>query len=211
MPPIELLLTFTVAALLMSLSPGPSNLYVMARSIGQGTKAGVVAAIGLALGAMVHVIATTLGVAAIFEYSPLAYTVLKLAGAAYLIYLGIRYLTTRPEIADAAAPVHRTPHGRILRESMLVEITNPKTALFFLALLPQFVVPEAGPVAPQLLLLGLISTFAAIPCDVTVAVASGRAARWLARNERAQVLQQRLSGGILLTLGGYILFEEARR
>lgn len=211
MPPIELLLTFTVAALLMSLSPGPSNLYVMARSIGQGTKAGVVAAIGLALGAMVHVVATTLGVAAIFEYSPFAYTVLKLAGAAYLIYLGVRYLTARPETAGATAPIRHTPHGRILRESMLVEITNPKTALFFLALLPQFVVPEAGPVAPQLLLLGLISTFAAIPCDVAVAVASGRAARWLARNERAQVLQQRLSGSILLGLGGYILFEEARR
>lgn len=211
MPPIELLLTFTVAALLMSLSPGPSNLYVMARSIGQGTKAGVVAAVGLALGSMVHVIATTLGVAAIFEYSPLAYTVVKLAGAAYLIYLGVRYLIARPEIADAAAPARRMPHGRILRESMLVEITNPKTALFYLALLPQFVAPEAGPVAPQLLLLGLIATFSAIPCDVIVAMASGRAARWLARNERAQVLQQRLSGGILFGLGGYILFEEARR
>ena len=211
MPPIELLLAFTFAALLMSLSPGPSNLYVMARSIGQGTQAGIVAAVGLAIGSMVHVIATTLGVAAIFKYSPLAYTVLKLIGAAYLIYLGIRYLTTRPEAADAGTVAPGMSRGRILRESMLVEITNPKTALFYLALLPQFVAPEAGPVAPQLLLLGLIATFSAIPCDVTVAVASGRAARWLARNERAQVLQQRISGGILLGLGGYILFEEARR
>ncbi len=208
MPPFELLLAFTAAALVMNLSPGPSNLYVMARSIGQGTRAGVVAALGLALGAMVHVIATTFGIAAIFEYSPMAYTALKLAGAAYLIYLGIGYLTGPADATGAAAPVPPKPPAQILRESMLVEITNPKTALFFLALLPQFVAPEAGPVAPQLLLLGLIATISAIPCDVTVAVASGRAARWLARNARAQVFQQRLSGSILVGLGGYILFDE---
>ena len=210
MPPIELLLAFALAALVMNLSPGPSNLYVMARSIGQGTSAGIVAALGLALGGMVHVVATTLGIAAVFEYSPLAYSVLKVAGAAYLIYLGLGYLIQRQSAEGAEGPARRKPHMRILRESMLVEITNPKTALFFLALLPQFVVPEAGPVAPQLLLLGLIVTASAIPCDVFVAMASGRAARWLAHNRRAQDCQQRLSGSILVGLGGYILFDEVR-
>ena len=90
-----------------------------------------------------------------------------------------------------------------------MEITNPKTALFFLALLPQFVVPEAGPVAPQLLALGLIVTLTAIPCDVAVAVASGRVAGWMANNPRAQALQQRISGAVLIGLGGYILLDQA--
>jgi threonine/homoserine/homoserine lactone efflux protein len=210
MPSIEILVAFTAAALLMNLSPGPSNFYVMARSIGQGTRSGVVAALGLALGSVVHVVATTFGIAAIFEYSPLAYTALKLVGAGYLIYLGYCYVTAGSAAAAPDAQLRHKPQSAILRESMLVEITNPKTALFFLALLPQFVVPEAGPVAPQLLLLGLIVTVSAIPCDVVVALAAGRAAGWFARNQRAQIIQQRISGGILLGLGGYILFEEAR-
>ena len=188
MPPIEILLAFAVAALVMNLSPGPSNLYVMARSIGQGTGAGIVAALGLALGSMVHVVATTLGIAAVFEYSPLAYTALKVAGAAYLIYLGIDYLRRRESAAQTDGPVRRRPHMRILRESMLVEITNPKTALFFLAFLPQFADVAAGPLAPQILLLGMIVTLSGLPCDALVAALSGRAGRLLTASSLARRL-----------------------
>ena len=91
---------------------------------------------------------------------------------------------------------------------MIVEATNPKTALFFLALLPQFVDPAAGPVAPQFLLLGLIVTVSAVPCDVLVAVSAAKVSQWLIRHERAQVIQERVSGSILLGLGGYIVASE---
>ena len=96
----------------------------------------------------------------------------------------------------------------VFRESVVVEATNPKTALFFLALLPQFVDPAAGPVAPQFLLLGLIVTVSAIPCDMLVAVAAARVSQWLIRHEQAQVIQERVSGSILLGLGGYIVAAE---
>lgn len=93
---IEVLITFTAAALLMNISPGPSNLYIIARSIAQGTQGGVVAALGLAVGSMLHVVATVLGLSAIFSHFPTLYTIVKLAGAAYLIYLGISYWNSKP-------------------------------------------------------------------------------------------------------------------
>ncbi len=155
MPSLEVLLAFTVTAVVMNLSPGPSNLYVMARAISQGATGGLVAAAGLAVGSLVHVVAAVFGLAAVFQYSPLAYTVFKLAGAGYLIYLGVSYWRARPAAIDEAERLPVKSLGTVFRESVIVEATNPKTALFFLALLPQFVDPAAGPVAPQFLLLGL--------------------------------------------------------
>ncbi len=109
MPSIEVLLGFTAAALVMNISPGPSNLYVMARAIAQGTQGGIVAAIGLAVGSLVHVIATALGLSALFAHSPTLYMVIKLSGAAYLIYLGITYWRSKgsDDRAKAAQPVQK--------------------------------------------------------------------------------------------------------
>ena len=208
MPTSESLILFTTAALLMNISPGPSNLYVMARTIAQGTQAGVVAALGLAAGSMVHVAATVLGLAAVFEYSPLTYTVVKLLGAAYLIYLGISYWLANSDPEKPGENVERKTTPVIFRESLIVEVTNPKTALFFLALLPQFVSPETGPVAPQLLVLGLIVTLSAIPCDLLVAFFAGKVAHWLKRHPSAQTIQDRVSGTILTGLGSYIIVDE---
>ena len=210
MPSLEVLLAFTAAALVMNISPGPSNLYVMARSIAQGTEGGLVAAAGLAVGSLVHVLATVLGLSAVFNASPLLYTVVKVLGAAYLIYLGISYWRAGPAETPVDAPrVPRKPLATVFRESVIVEVTNPKTALFFIAFLPQFVVPESGPVWTQLLVLGAIVTISALPCDVLVAVAASRVARWLTRHERAQVIQERVSGSILLGMGAYIMADEA--
>ena len=208
MPSFEVLLGFTVAALVMNLSPGPSNLYVMARAVSQGAHGGLVAAAGLAVGSLVHVFAAVFGLAVVFQYSPLAYTVFKLAGAGYLIYLGVSYWRAGPASLGEAQRLPVKSLATVFRESVIVEATNPKTALFFLALLPQFVDPAAGPVAPQFLLLGLIVTVSAIPCDVLVAVAAARVSQWLIRHERAQVIQERVSGSILLGLGGYIVAAE---
>ncbi len=209
MPSLEALLIFTGAALAMNLSPGPSNLYVMSRSIAQGTLAGAVAAAGLAVGGLVHVVAATIGVAAVLQHVPAAFTALKLVGAAYLVYLGIRHFMAMRRGAPSPQRIAARPRLRIFLESALVEILNPKTALFFLALLPQFVDPAAGPVAPQMLLLGLIVTLSAIPCDLAVAFASGRVAGLIGGSGWLSRAQHAVSGTVLVGLGVMVAF--ARR
>ena len=209
MPSTEVLIAFTAAALLMNISPGPSNLYVMARAIAQGAKGGMVAAMGLAVGSMVHVVAAVLGLSAIFNHSPTLYTLIKLAGAAYLIYLGISYWKSKTAGASKnIQPAREKPLSSVFRESIIVEVTNPKTALFFIALLPQFVAAESGPVSQQLLILGIIVTLSALPCDILVAVSSSKVSNWLVRHERAQQIQERVSGAILFGMGAYIAVDE---
>lgn len=210
---IEILLTFTLAAFLMSISPGPSMLYIIARSIAQGSKGGIISAIGLAVGGMVHVFATVLGLSAIFKYSPTLYTIVKLVGAAYLIYLGYCYWKDSNLINDNEEAVETKikvkPLITIFKESILVEVTNPKTALFFIALLPQFVAPEAGSIPLQLFILGLIAIIVAIPCDIFVAVFSSKISSWLTKNKKAQVIQERVSSSILFGMGSFIVADEA--
>lgn len=205
MPSTEVLLAFTVAALMLNISPGPSNLYVMARSIAQGTQGGIVAAAGLAVGSLVHVIATVMGLSALFSHSPTLYMVVKLAGAAYLIYLGISYWksNTPGESMEVAKPKEK-PLLSVFKESIIVEVTNPKTALFFIALLPQFVSPESGSVALQLSILGMIVTLSAMPCDLLIAVSASKVSRWIIKHQRAQLIQERISGFILFGMGAFI-------
>ena len=204
MPSSETLLLFTLAALAMNISPGPSNLYVMSRSLVQGTSAGLIAAGGLATGSLFHVTVTSLGLAAILKVSPLAFLAMKLAGAGYLVFLGLKLLLTKSAALKPDALLPKKPLGRVFRESCVVEILNPKTALFFLAFLPQFADPKAGALAPQLLLLGVIVTLTAIPCDAVVAVLSGRAAQLLRRRPIFQKLQNWVSGSVLIGLGATI-------
>jgi threonine/homoserine/homoserine lactone efflux protein len=201
MPSFGHLALFAAAALALNAAPGPSNFYVLSRSLAQGAAAGLISTVGLALGSLFHVALAVAGLAALLRYAPAAYDAIRLAGAAYLIYLGIRLLRQR----DAgAAPVEgqRRPIGRVLFDAALVEMLNPKTALFFLAFLPQFVEPAAGPAAPQLLLLGLIVTLTALPCDALVALAGSRAARLFADAARRH-WPRRLAGSTLIGLGLY--------
>ena len=204
MPSLDTLLVFTVAAFVLSASPGPSNLYVLARSVSQGHRAGYVAALGLASGGLVHVAGAALGLAALFHQSATAFTIVKYIGAAYLVWLGIQCLRdgvrNQPLKVETTGIAQRSK-GRIFRESALVEILNPKVALFFLAFLPQFVDPAAGPVALQTLVLGLIVTATALPCDLFVAWSAGRIAGLLRRQPIWLRLQNFLSGTILIGLG----------
>ena len=209
MPSIEVLIAFTAAALLMNISPGPSNLYVMARAIAQGTQGGIVAAMGLAVGSLVHVVATALGLSAIFAHSPTLYMIVKLTGAAYLLYLGITYWKSKGSGGNETIERPKEkPLLSVFQQSVIVEVTNPKTALFFIALLPQFVVPESGPVSQQLLILGIIVTMSALPCDILVAVSSSKISTWLIKHKRAQQIQDRISGSILFAMGAYIVSDE---
>lgn len=214
MPSIESLLTFTFAAFLLNLSPGPSNFYIIARTLEQGVSGGLAAVAGLATGSLIHVVAAVLGLSALFNYSPLAYSAIKFIGAGYLIYLGISALRQGMKTnSQQAIELQSTPSQllsqKIFRQSVFVEVSNPKTALFFIALLPQFIDPLAGPAAPQFLLLGLIVTLSAIPCDLFVTFFASRAAEWLKGNTAAQRWQDRISGSILTALGIYVLLDEA--
>jgi threonine/homoserine/homoserine lactone efflux protein len=207
MPTIDALLTFAFASFLLSISPGPSNLYIMARSMSQGPQAGFSAAGGMAIGSFVYVLATALGIAAIFQYSPLAYTLLKLLGAAYLIYLGWQYFKLQVSDTEQPQTIKIMSTAKIFRQSIVVELTNPKTALFFLAFLPPFVNPQAGSVIMQLIILGCLYAVIALCCDLSVALLSGKLGRWIAQHPQAIIWQDRLAGGILMGLGGFICFE----
>ncbi|HEY4161836.1 MAG TPA: LysE family translocator [Dongiaceae bacterium] len=204
MPGTNTLLLFTLAALAMNIAPGPSNLYVMSRSLAQGTSAGLIAAAGLGIGSLFHVTVTSLGLAMILKYSPMAFLAMKLGGAGYLIFLGLRMLLSRSQNLSPDALLPKRSLASVFRQSCLVEILNPKTALFFLAFLPQFADPKVGPLAPQLLLLGTIVTVTGVPCDALVAVLSGRAAALLRRRPIFQKLQNWISGSVLVGLGATI-------
>lgn len=127
---IETLLTYSITALILNISPGPSNLYIIARSIAQGVRGGIIAAAGLAIGLLVHVLAAAFGLSAIFKYSPLIYTIVKLVGAGYLIYLGISCWRSEKASADSKHLSNTKSNMQIFKESVLVEVTNPKNCPF---------------------------------------------------------------------------------
>lgn len=210
MPSFETLFTFGAAALLLSLSPGPSNLYIMARSMGQGHQSGIAAAGGMAVGSFAYVFATALGLAAVFAYSPLAYLTVKLAGAAYLIYLGIQHIRSTSNTSVNSSSVKTMTMSSVFRQSVVVELTNPKTALFFLAFLPQFVDAQRTDVVMQLLVLGTVYAVIAFCSDLFVVLMSSTLGKWLSQHPMFVEWQDRISGGILLGLGAYIAFDELK-
>jgi threonine/homoserine/homoserine lactone efflux protein len=146
MPGDTLLLGFVAAALVVLLIPGPGVLYMVARSLGQGQRAGLVSVVGLSVGALVHVSAATAGLSAILLTSATAFGFVKTLGAGYLIYLGVRAILARDETTDVGAPSPRSLR-RLFIDGVVVSVLNPKIAVFFLAFLPQFVDPSQGPVS----------------------------------------------------------------
>ncbi len=190
---------FFVAALILSLTPGPGILYILARSVGGGTGAGIASAGGTALGGCAHVIAAALGLSALLAASSSAFTVVKLAGAAYLIILGVRTLLSR----EAATIATGTPPGgkwRAFGQGIVTELLNPKTALFFLAFVPQFITPGAGTFA-QFIVLGTIAVLLNTSVDLLVALLAGPIAARLRRGPRLRRGQRLCSGGGLIALG----------
>lgn len=198
MPDPTTLLTFMVAAIALLLAPGPAVLFVMARSVEQGRRAGLASVAGESLGNWVHVCAATLGLSAILASSALAFSVVKYAGAAYLCYLGLRVLLSKEaEVAIAAPP---QPLRRIFSQAFVVYALNPKTALFFLAFLPQFADPARGALAPQLFLLGALFVMLSLVTDSGYALVAGSLSGWLRRNARLRRGQRYFAGGVHLTL-----------
>src|SRR3982750_1103243 len=169
---------YVAAAFVLAVTPGPGIFYVAARTLAGGRAEGVASSIGTGLGGMVHVLAGSLGVSAVVLASAELFTLLKLAGAAYLVWIGLRTLRAarRDASAIAAGASAAPPVGprRAFREGVLVEALNPKTAAFFLAFVPQFVDPAAGRVAAQFAVLGIVSVLLNTGADVMVAHAAGR-------------------------------------
>jgi len=200
MPASETILLFMAAALALNVTPGPSIAYVMSRSFGQGRTAGLVSAVGLGTGSLLHALGATLGLSAVVAYSPMAYPVVKYLGAAYLVYLGVGLLRQRSApLANAVLP--RLSLSRVYWQGVLTEILNPKVALFFLSFLPQFVDPARGSVAGQTLFFGLLFHVTGVPINMLVAVAGSAIAASFSRNPLVERIRNWLSGIVLIGLG----------
>jgi threonine/homoserine/homoserine lactone efflux protein len=209
MPSTHNIVLFMVSALALNLSPGPSILYILSRSIGQGREAGLLSVFGLATATLIHAVAMALGLSTLFLYSPLAFAVVKYLGAAYLIYLGIGALLSRGTLQPvaAAAPLSR---GAIYRQGVVTDLLNPKVALFFIAFLPQFVDPAVGSPTMQILFFGLLFHITGVPVNLMVALAGGRLAKLLARRPGWARVQNWITGTVLVGLGLRLALTEQR-
>ena len=196
------MIAFLVAAVVLAITPGPGIAYVVARTVAGGRSEGLASCIGTGIGGLLHVLAAALGLSLLVAESALVFGLLKYLGAAYLVYLGVRLLRSR-DTALVLPQVSAQGAARALREGILVEALNVKTALFFLAFLPQFVTPSM-PVAPQLVLLGSVCVVLNTLADVAAVLAAQRLlASGPARAARAQLLT-RISGVTMLGLGAFL-------
>jgi threonine/homoserine/homoserine lactone efflux protein len=192
---------FSVAAILLLLTPGPAVLYIVARSVEQGRIAGLASVCGITTGTLVHVLAAALGLSALLASSALAFAIVKYAGAGYLIYIGIRRIFSRADTLATKVAVPRRSLGRLYRDGFVVNLLNPKTALFFLAFLPQFVDASRGAVAFQIVFLGLMFTLMGLTSDGLYALLAGSAGGWVKRNQHYLRWERFVTGGLFIGLG----------
>jgi threonine/homoserine/homoserine lactone efflux protein len=192
---------FAVAATLLLLTPGPAVLYIVARSIEQGRVAGLASVFGITTGTLVHVLASTLGLSALLASSTLAFAAVKYAGAGYLIYMGVRRILSRTDAPASQSKLPKRSLGRLYRDGFIVNLLNPKTALFFLAFLPQFVDPSRGAMAFQIAFLGLLFTLMGLTSDGLYALVAGTAGRWVKRRGRYLRWERFVSGSVFIGLG----------
>lgn len=204
MPDASTFLLFAAASLAFLAIPGPSVFYIVTRSLVQGRRAGVTSMLGVQAGGLVHVVAAAFGVSALIASSATAFTIVKYAGAAYLILLGLRKLLTRDGDEPDPEPRGTASPSRLFWHGVIVNVLNPKTALFFLAFLPHFVDPSKGSTTLQLGVLGLVLSLITLLSDSTYALLSGTASNWLRgrmRSLRFQRGQRFVTGGAYITLG----------
>jgi threonine/homoserine/homoserine lactone efflux protein len=202
MVPADRLLAFAAMSFLLIVVPGPSVLFVVGRALAQGRRAALTTVVGNTLGAYVLVVAVAVGIGSIVERSVLAFTALKLAGAAYLIYLGVKAWRQRGSL-QVAFTGDRSAHGRLrtLWEGFAVGVANPKTIVFFAAVLPQFVDRDQGHVVAQMLLLGLVFNVIAVASDSVWGLGAATARNWFARSPRRRTLVGKVGGLTMIGLG----------
>ena len=199
MPHVSVL--FLVAALTLNITPGPDMLYVITRSLSQGRTAGIISSLGIMAGCCVHVFAAALGLSSLLIALPAAFEVIRYAGAAYLIYLGIRTLMNRRSLMTEKSDEH-AGLGTIFRQGAITNVLNPKVALFFLAFLPQFVDPSRGNLALQFIILGMIFNIGGTIVNVVVSRLAGRAGAMMrVRLSTSNFLSRWVPGGVFIGLG----------
>ena len=190
---------YVAASLALIVTPGQDMLYVISRSIAQGRLAGACSALGVSLGILVHTALAALGVGALLHAMPSVFLVLRVGGAIYLVWLGVRMLLAAPRLAMRAAA--RVPLLTVVREGVLSNVSNPKIALFFVAFLPQFVDPASPHATRDLVFLGVLYAALALPVKAAVGIAAGAFSERLARSSRAIAWMNRAGGAVLVALG----------
>ncbi|GGI89178.1 LysE family translocator [Halopseudomonas pertucinogena] len=195
----DIVLAFFLASVLLGLAPGPDNIFVLTQSTLHGRSAGLMVTLGLCTGLIVHSLAVAFGAAALFQSSELAFSALKLVGAAYLLYLAWGAFRAPPASLSAQS-VGAPGRLALYRRGIIMNITNPKVSIFFLAFLPQFADPARGPVALQIVLLGGLFILATLLVFGAVAVAAGQLRGWLLRSQRIQLWINRLAGAVFVGL-----------
>lgn len=210
MPDLTHLPLFILASVVLLVTPGPAVLYILARSVDQGRRAGLVSVCAIETGNFMHVIAATLGLSALLLSSALAFTVVKYLGAAYLIYLGLRKIFSRSTAQATGRSQPQSLH-RIFSQGVMVAALNPKTALFFVAFLPQFVDPSQGAVALQMLVLGCLFIMMAVISDSLYALAAGTVGQWLKGSRAAARAERYVIGSVYIGLGVTAALTGARR
>jgi threonine/homoserine/homoserine lactone efflux protein len=203
MPETSTLALFAVAAVTLLLIPGPAVLYIVTRSVDQGRAAGLASVCGVHVGTLLHVTAAALGLSALLVSSATAYDTVRWLGAAYLVWLGVRRLLARDEDVPAAADLdaRRPGLGRIFAQGVVVNVLNPKTALFFFAFLPQFVDTSRGSVPFQVVVLGAAFVLLGLLSDGAYALLASTGAGWLRRRPTVARASRLVSGGVLISLG----------
>ncbi|GHG81733.1 LysE family translocator [Comamonas sp. JC664] len=201
------LTAYLVAVLALILTPGPDTMLVLARSLGQGRKAGIVSALGIFVGCLFHIGAAAFGLSALLATSALAFSVVKWVGAAYLVWMGVQMLRTPdagPEVVKALPPKGLS---RIFRDGVVTNVLNPKVAVFFLAFLPQFVVAAEGSTGLQFLGLGLMFSVTGTLWLMVLAATAGTFGGWMRRNPRVEAWQKRVTGGVFVALGARLALQ----
>ncbi len=199
------LLLFLIAAFVLLVTPGPAVFYIVARSVQQGSWAGIVSAVGVVTGGFIHVLAGTVGLSALVLSSPTTFAIVKYLGALYLVYLGFRSLLGKDRAGDLNLQLKSRQLRRVYRDGLVVNLFNPKTILFFIAFLPQFVDSTRGNPGMQFLLLGTIMVSMGLVTDSIYAAVAGKASQWLRKINDRLSYQQWFAGTVYLVLGIFTL------
>ena len=212
MPDLNYWLVFLTAAVALNVSPGPDLNYILSRTIAQGTKVGLASAAGVCSGAIVHVLAAAFGLSAILAASALAFTIVKYVGAAYLVYLGVQAFRSRGSALELGVQKELVVVSpwQAFRQGVLVDVLNPKAAIFFMAFLPQFVRADHGNTSAQLIVLGLLVILVAIIIESLFVLAAARSSDFFRRNPKASAFLDRALGTVFVSLGIRLALTEQR-
>ncbi len=206
MPPLDVFLLFMAGALALNITPGPDMTFVLAQATHRGTRAGVAAAFGIGAGTLLHMTLAAFGLAALFAAFPLAFDIVRYAGAAYLVWIAVNMIRNPPRLAAAGGDAARTA----FRQGIVTNIFNPKVAIFFIAFLPQFVVPSAGPAWLQILVLGICFDISGTLVNSMVAVGGGKLAGRLKANPLIGKIMGWISASVMLGLAVKLAWTERR-